>query len=128
MAIMQVGAAGIETISGAMKKPVKKDGHSHGNYMIATHRVAPTTNPNCQRLYVKGSDAYQRTTPPSADELALRNRFRAVSQAVAARAKDLSKITADQAAWRAQLDQPNGAKTLKKWYWMVECEAYDSQH
>jgi hypothetical protein len=69
----------------------------------------------------------KRTTPPSADELALRNRFRAVSQAVAARAKDLSKITADQAAWRSDLEN-GGPKTLKKWYWQQECEAYDAQH
>ena len=128
MALMKVGAAGIETMSGALKRPKKQDGHNHGNYLVATHRVSPTTNPNCQRVYSFDADRYKRTTPPTADELALRNRFRAVSQAVAARAKDLSKITADQAAWRAQLDQPGAAKTLKKWYWMVECETYDSQH
>ena len=121
-------ATGIDYVSGAMSKPTKKEGHSCGTYLIGTHRIAPTTNANCNRLYIKDNDAFKRVTPPSADELALRNRFRAVSQAVAARAKDLSKITADQAAWRAQLDQPGAAKTLKKWYWMVECEAYDQQH
>ena len=43
MAVMKVGAAGIETISGAMKKPKKLDGHNHGNYLVATHRTAATT-------------------------------------------------------------------------------------
>ena len=121
-------ATGIDYVSGAMSKPSKKEGHSCGTYLIGTHRMAPTTNPNCNRLYIKDNDAFQRTTPPTADELAMRNRFRAVSQAVAARSKDLSKITADQASWRAQLDQPNAAKTIKKWYWEQECATYDNQH
>ena len=29
MAVMKVGAAGIETISGALKRPKKQNGHSH---------------------------------------------------------------------------------------------------
>ena len=33
MAVMKVGAAGIETISGALKRPKKQNGHSHGNYL-----------------------------------------------------------------------------------------------
>ena len=50
MAVMKVGAAGIETISGAMKRPKKQNGHNHGNYLVAVHRKAASTNPNCQRL------------------------------------------------------------------------------
>ena len=128
MAIMQVGAGGIETISGAMKKPKKQNGHNHGTYLIATHRVAPTTNPNCQRVYVKNADAYKRSTPVGSDELTNRLRFAAIGAAVAERAKDLSKRTADQQAFLAQKDQPGGKQTLKAWYWMVEGEAYDQQH
>ena len=51
MAKAKVGAAGIEYIQGALKRPKKQDGHNHGNYLVATHRTAAMTNPNCQRLY-----------------------------------------------------------------------------
>ena len=74
MAKMIVDAAGISTISGAMLKPKKIEGHNHGNYLVAVHRVAPTTNPNCQRIYSKRPDAYKRSTPVSADERAQRQR------------------------------------------------------
>ena len=91
--------------------------------LLGTHRVAETTNPNCNRVYIRKK--VERSTPPSADELEARQRFKIVSQAVATRAKDLSKITADKAAFLAQKDLPGGKKTLKSWYWMVELEAYD---
>ena len=128
MAVMKVGAAGIETMSGALKRPKKQDGHNHGNYLVATHRVAATTNPNCQRVYSFDADRYKRSTSPSADEMAARERFAAVGRAVATRAKDVSKITQDQEAFKAQKDTPGGRKTLKAWYWMVELAAYDQQH
>ena len=125
MAVMKVGAAGIETMSGALKRPKKQNGHNHGNYLVATHRTAATTNPNCQRVYSFDADRYKRTEAPTADELEARQRFKIVSQNVATRSKDLSKITADKAAFLAQKDLPGGKKTLKSWYWMVELEAYD---
>ena len=128
MAVMKVGAAGIETMSGALKRPKKQDGHNHGNYLVATHRVAATTNPNCQRVYSFDADRYKRSTSPSTDEIAQRTRFAAVAAAVATRAKDVSKITADQEAFKAQKDLPGGRKTLKSWYWMVELAAYDQTH
>ena len=128
MAVMKVGAAGIETMSGALKRPKKQDGHNHGNYLVATHRVAATTNPNCQRVYSFDADRYKRSTSPNADEMAARTRFAAVAAAVATRAKDVSKITADQEAFKAQKDLPGGRKTLKSWYWMVELAAYDQAH
>ena len=61
MAKMVVDAAGISTISGAMMKPKKIEGHNHGNYLVAVHRVAPTSNPNCQRIYSKRPAAYKNT-------------------------------------------------------------------
>ena len=128
MAVMKVGAAGIETMSGALKRPKKQDGHNHGNYLVATHRVAATTNPNCQRVYSFDADRYKRSTSPNADEMAARTRFATVAAAVATRAKDVSKITADQEAFKAQKDLPGGKKTLKSWYWMVELAAYDQAH
>ena len=125
MAVMKVGAAGIETMSGALKRPKKQGGHNHGNYLVATHRTAATTNPNCQRVYSFDADRYKRESAPTARETAIRERFTAVSRAVAARSQDLSKITADKAAFLAQKDLPGGKKTLKAWYWSVEMEAYD---
>ena len=125
---MTVGVAGIETISGALKRPKKQDGHNHGNYLVATHRKAATTNPNCQRVYAFGAERYKRTTPLSAKETKVRSRFSSVASAVAARAVDLSKMSADQMAFAAQKDQPDGKKTMKAFLWKLEMEAYDQEH
>jgi hypothetical protein len=121
----KVGAGGIEYIQGAIKRPVKKDGHSHGNYVIMTHREAPTQNPNCQRFYVKDSDAYKRNTPVTADELAVRNRFAEISRQVNTRAHNMSTYPQDYAAFTAQKDLPGGKKTFKAYLWKVLGEVYD---
>ena len=121
-------APGIEYVQGALAKPKKKDGHKCGDYLIGTHRTAATTNPNCTRIYLRKADAYQRSTPVTTNEVKQRNRFSAVAAAVAARAKDLMKISADQAAFAAQKDQPNGVKTMKAFLWKLEKEAYDAEH
>ena len=128
MAKAKVGAAGIEYIQGALKRPKKQDGHNHGNYLVATHRVAETTNPNCQRLYSFDADRYKRTTPLQSHELDLRTRFVTVARAVALRKKDLSRISQDQIAYREQKDQPGGKKTMKSYLWSLELAAYDAQH
>ena len=121
-------AKGIEFVSGLLsKRPKKGELHSdHENALLATHRTAETTNPNCTRIYMVGE--YNRTTPVSARELELRGRFDAVSKAVAARAKDLSKISSDQAAFLAQKDQPDGKKTMKSYLWKVCGDEWDAQH
>ena len=126
MAKAKVGAAGIEYIQGALKKPKKVNGHNHGNYFVATHRTAPTTNPNCQRVYSFDADRYQRSTPPTADEIERRSRFASIATAVAARMKNLSTITADQAAFYAQKE--NGIPTFKAYIWSLEKARYDEQH
>ena len=128
MAKAKVGAAGIEYIQGALKRPKKMNGHNHGNYLVATHRSAPTESPDCQRLYTFDSDRYKRSTPVTTEETRIRNRFSAVAAAVSARAKDLMKISADQAAFAAQKDAPNGKKTMKAFLWKLEKEAYDAEH
>ena len=128
MAVMKVGAAGIETISGALKRPKKQNGHSHGNYLVATHRVAATTNPNCQRVYSFEADRYERSTQPTSKELAVRARFTAVAAAIKTRKADLMKVTEDEAAFMAQKNLPGGKKTLKAWYWMVCGNEYDQEH
>ena len=128
MAKAKVGAGGIEYIQGAMKRPKKIDGHNHGNYLVATHRTAPTQNPNCQRIYTFDADRYKRTGQPSEKELAARVRFRTVRQMVADRKEDLTKLSADQAAFIAQKDLATGKKTMNAWYWMVCGAQYDQQN
>ncbi len=122
-------ADAIKTVSGALTKINKKSQHAADQKMVlATHRVAPTQNPNCSRLYLRGLNSVTRTTPITADETRIRNRFAAIAAAVAARAKDLMKISADQAAYVAQKDQPNGKKTMRSYLWKLEKEAYDAEH
>ena len=121
-------ATGIDYVNGSLSKPKKKAGHTCGTYLIGTHRTAATTNPDCTRLYVREAQDYQRSTPLSADELWIRQRFTAVSQAVSARKQDVTKISADQAAFRAQKDQPGGKATMTAYLWMVEGEAWEQNH
>ena len=128
MAIVKY-APGIEYVKGSLAKPKKVEGHNHGDYLIGTHRVAPTTNTEgCTRLYVRGADTYVRSTQPSADELDARERFGAVAAMVALRKKDLSKISQDQIDFLAQKDTPGGKKTMKAYLWLVCGEEYDEAH
>ena len=124
----RVGAAGIEYIQGAMKKPKKMNGHNHGNYLVMTHRSAPTENPNCQRIYSFASDRYERTTQPSGDELKIRERFAAVAAMVKARKGDLSQISTDQENFLAQKDTAGGKKTMRAYLWLICGQEYDAQH
>ena len=119
-------SAGIDSVSGALSKPVKNGQHRCAKMLLGTHRVAATENPNCNRLYLRKK--VERSTSPGANELFARVRFTAVAAAVATRSKDLSKITQDQMAFIAQKDTAGGNKTLKAWYWMVEGNAYDQEH
>ena len=128
MAKVKVGAAGIEYIQGALKRPKKQNGHSHGNYLVATHRTAATTNPSCQHLYTFDADRYTRTTPPSVKEITIRNRFSGVAAMVKARREDLTKVTTDQAAFLAQKDLANGKKTMRAYLWMVCGQEYDQSN
>ena len=122
-------ADAIKTVSGALTKINKKSPHAKDQKMVlATHRVAPTENPNCSRIYLRGINSVTRKTPLSSDEMAARNRFAAVSASVAARRKDLTKITADQAAFVAQKNDPDGKKTMTSFLWKLEGDAYDTQH
>ena len=118
-------APGIDYVQGSLAKPKKKDGHKCGEYLIGTHREAPTQNPECTRLYIRKADAYERTTPPTQRELAARTRFAAVKAAVWTRAHDLSKVTADQEAFLAQKDTAGGKTTLQAYYWKICGDAYD---
>ena len=122
-------ADAIKTVSGALTKINKKSQHAADQKMVlATHRVAPTQNPNCSRLYLRGLNSISRSTPVTTEETRIRNRFSAVAAAVSARSKDLMKISADQAAFAAQKDAPNGKKTMRAFLWKLEKEAYDQEH
>ena len=128
MAVVEWADA-IKTVSGALVKINKKSQHARDQKMIlGTHRVAATNNPNCTRLYFRGLNSVTRSTAPSQEELQKRARFAAVAAAVAARAKDLTKVTADQAAFKAQKDEPGGKKTMKSYLWSLELASYDQNH
>ena len=119
---------GIETVSGSLAKPKKKDGHNHGDYLIGTHRVAATENPNCSRLYVRKQNTYVRSTQPSTDELNARSRFAAVRLLVKARKRDLEHIADDQENFLKQKDKPLGKKTMNAYLWKVCGDIYDQQN
>ena len=70
----------------------------------------------------------KRTSDPSQDELAARERFASVSRAVAARKKSLATLATDQAAFLAQKEQPNGKKTFTSYLWSLELASYDQAH
>jgi hypothetical protein len=119
---------GIDYVQGSLAKPKKRDGHKCGDYLIGTHRVAPTQNPDCTRLYIRGAQTYERTGDISANEIAIRERFTAVAEAVKTRANSLEHVTTDQANFLAQKDSPTGKKTMKAYLWKVCGDAYDAEH
>ena len=92
--------------------------------LIATHRTAATTNPNCNRIYLR--EKTERSTPVTSDEILIRNRFAAVSRAVQARRRDLSKVATDVANFRAQKE--TGYKTLNSYLWHLCAQQYDQQN
>ena len=121
-----VWSAGIDSVSGALSKPGKSGQHSCNKMLLGTHRVAATENPNCNRVYIRKK--IERSTAPSSHELQIRERFATVSRAVQARAIDLTKMSADKAAFIAQKDTVGGKKTLKAYLWSLELAAYDQAH
>ena len=115
-----------ETVSGALNKINKKSPHAADQKMVlTTHRKAPTTSPDCSRVYLRDLNSITRTTPVTQKEAAIRLRFSIVSQTVNTRMHDLTKIAADQAAFLAQKDSADGKKTLKSYLWSIEADAYD---
>ena len=116
---------GIEFVSGALAKAKKQDGHRHGDYLIGTHRTAPTENPNCTRLYIRKGTSYDFEPSNSAKAIAARLRFATVSANIKTRKADMMKVVQDQETFLAQRDLPGGKKTMTAWYWYVEGQAYD---
>ena len=123
MAIVKWNTA-IDYVKGSLAKPKKgRDGHKCGDYLIGTHREAATTNPNCTRAYVRAADAYDRSTPVSAEEQAARTLFSRISKAVALRRKNVEQMVQDQQAFQAQKDTPGGYKTIKQYLWHVVADS-----
>ena len=119
-------SAGIDSVSGALSKPSKSGQHSCSKMLLGTHRVAATTNNNCNRVYLRKK--VKRSTPVTADEQAQRARFAAIARAVAARGKDMAQTAQDITAFNAQKDQPGGLKTLKAYRWNICAQAYDQNN
>ena len=119
---------GIEYVQGSLAKPKKVDGHSHGEYLIGTHRTAATTNPDCTRLYIRKANTYGQNVSMSQRSLAARTRFSEVQAAVNERVKDLSKIAQDRQAFLEQKDTAGGKKTMRAYLWAVCGAIYDAQH
>jgi len=118
-----------ETVSGALNKINKKSPHAADQKMIlTTHRVAPTTSPDCSRVYIRDLNSITRTTPVTQKEVGIRARFAAVSAAVKERAEDLTKVATDQAAFLAQKDLADGKKTMKAYLWYICGQEYDANH
>ena len=106
-------SAGIDSVSGALAKPGNNPQHSCQKMLLGTHRTAATTTPNYNRLFLRKQG--KRSNMPSSAELDVRERFATVSAAVADRRKDLSKISTDQIAFKAQKDTPGGCRTMTKY-------------
>ena len=110
-------SAGIDSVSGALSKPSKSGSHSCNKMLLATHRVAPTENNKCNRLYLRKKVV---RTEFSARELENQARLAAAARATQTRIANLSTIEADEAAWRAQKDQPGGKKTFYQYIFNLE--------
>ena len=121
-------AKGIDYVSGLLSsRPKAGQLHSsHSNALLATHRVAPTQNPDCTRIYMVGE--YLRSTQPSGNELQARERFAAVAAMVKARKGNLSQISQDQEDFLAQKDLAGGKKTMRAYLWLICGAEYDQQH
>ena len=121
-------ADAIKTISGALTKINKKSPHAADQKMVlATHRKAATTSPDCSRIYLRGLSSVTRSTALTNHERAIRLRFKTVAQMVIERKEDLTKVTQDQAAFLAQKDLANGKKTMKAYLWYICGQEYDQE-
>ena len=119
-------STGIDSVSGALSKPSKSGQHSCTKMLLGTHRVAETTSSDCNRVYIRKK--IKRSTKPGNDELNRREKFATIATMVAARAKSLSNVAADRAAYNAQKDQPGGKKTMKAYLWSIMTAQYEQEH
>ena len=85
--------------------------------LLGTHRVAETTNNHCNRIYLRKK--VKRATPVRENETIARELFKARASWVTERSQNLGSLAGDQAAFIAQKDSANGAKTMKAYYWKL---------
>lgn len=69
-----------------------------------------------------------RISDYSEDEINARLKFSVCRGKVKARMKNLTTITADQAAFMAQKDKAGGIKSFYAYIWDLEVKAYDQEH
>ena len=110
-------SAGIDSVSGALSKPSKSGSHSCNKMLLATHRVAPTENNQCNRLYLRKKVERKSFT---AKELENQARLAQASQATQARLNNISTIQADRDAFEAQKNLAGGKKTLYSYIFNLE--------
>ena len=110
---------GIQYVQGSLSKPKKKDGHNHGDYLIGTHRTAPTTNPECTRIYIRKADTYVHENF-TARQLESQARLAQASAATKTRLNNISTIQADREAFEAQKNLAGGKKTLYSYIFNLE--------
>ena len=116
-----------ETVSGALNLIHKKSPHAADQKMVlATHRKAPTTSPDCSRVYLRDLNSVTRSTPVTARETDIRAKFAAVSAAVNTRLHDTTRQADDLVAFNLQKDATNGKKTMRSYLWSLESTAYDA--
>ena len=94
--------------------------------LLATHRKAATTSPDCSRLYLRGIESVTRSTPVSSDETLARTRFGAIGRAVQLRKKNLSLVATDVANFKAQKE--TGYKTFQQYLWHLCADEYDQSN
>lgn len=70
----------------------------------------------------------QRSTAYSAAERWAQSKFNVCSAQVRARMRNLTTLAADQQAFKAQKDLPNGRKSFYSYIWKLEAEAYDTEN
>ena len=119
-------SSGIDSVSGALSKPSKSGQHSCSKMLLGTHRVAPTTNNNCNRVYLRKK--VKRSTKPTQDEIRVRAMFSAVSRAANTRMQNIATLADDMAAFKLQKDQPGGKTTFKSYIWALEKAAYEQSN
>ena len=88
--------------------------------LLGTHRTAPTTSTNCNRVYIRKKPV--RSTRPSADEISHRTDFGAVARMVNTRLHNQQQHAQDVAAFKAQ----SRYTTLRQYVWNV-CTNADDQ-
>ena len=121
-----VWQAGIEYVSGALCKCGKKEPHTHGRMLLATHRRAATTSDTCNRIYLRDEKNFTKSNSENA--VWARSRFQSIAAMVRQRSRDLSKISQDQQAFLAQKDQPGGKKTMLAYYWLICGQEWDEEN